>query len=476
MRKHLVALVLVLSLLSPVFGGTAAWADAIDIYWTKHGTDTDLDGAAWYECELRVNISPVPNWKLVDTCPEIARWSMGMTYDSDRQVIVMFGGRDGFAPLADTWEYDGNSWYSVTTSNAPVPRIWHAMAYDSARHRTVLFGGLAYGTSFGDTWEYDGDDWQQITTSHSPPAMSQMSMVYDSWRNKIVLFGGQDYTGDLADTWEYDGTDWTKVDTPVSPPRGTLAAMAFDSARGKVVLFGSGVVSDPGPSDCATWEYDGITWTGVHTATSPPGRWAHAMAYDPARQRIVLFGGYGTTYPSGSEFDDTWEYDGTNWAPISVPTSPAARQQHGMTYDLARGCVVMFGGIGPGGVSGETWEYRGVKPAIEATVDFDPDTLNLKSKGRFVTAYIELPEGYTANDIDVSTVLLDDEIQAEPKPIGIGDYNGNGIDDVMVKFNRFDVQSIAEPGNEVELKLSGQLVNGTAFEGTDTIRVISQGK
>ena len=43
---------------------------------------------------------------------------------------------------------------------------------------------------------------------------------------------------------------------------------------------------------------------------------------------------------------------------------------------------------------------------IEAEVNIDPDTLNVKSKGKWITAYIELPEGYDVNDIDINTVKL----------------------------------------------------------------------
>jgi len=35
-------------------------------------------------------------------------------------------------------------------------------------------------------------------------------------------------------------------------------------------------------------------------------------------------------------------------------------------------------------------------PVITATVDIDPDTLNLRSRGKWITAYIQLLEGYTA--------------------------------------------------------------------------------
>ena len=37
---------------------------------------------------------------------------------------------------------------------------------------------------------------------------------------------------------------------------------------------------------------------------------------------------------------------------------------------------------------------------LEATTDIDPDTLNLKSKAKWVTVYMELPERYDVADID----------------------------------------------------------------------------
>jgi len=114
---------------------------------------------------------------------------------------------------------------------------------------------------------------------------------------------------------------------------------------------------------------------------------------------------------------------------------------------------------------------------VGATVDFDPDTLNLRSKGKMVTVYIELPLGYDVNDIDVGTLFLNGAILAEPKPIEVGDYDGDGISDLMVKFDRAAVQGILlEPGDQVVVTVSGQLINGTPFGGTDTIRVIEKGK
>ena len=117
-----------------------------------------------------------------------------------------------------------------------------------------------------------------------------------------------------------------------------------------------------------------------------------------------------------------------------------------------------------------------VIPIIPATVDFDPDTLNLKSKGKWVTVYIELPvgHGYNVSMINITSVSLNGQILAETRPIEIGDYDGDGIPDLMVKFDRIAVRSILEVGEEVEITISGALIDGRLFEGKDVIRVISE--
>jgi formylglycine-generating enzyme required for sulfatase activity len=116
------------------------------------------------------------------------------------------------------------------------------------------------------------------------------------------------------------------------------------------------------------------------------------------------------------------------------------------------------------------------EPPLQATVDIDPDTLNLKSKGKWITCYIELPEGYDVADIDISTIMLNGQVPAESRPTGILDYDGDGIAELMVKFSRSSVQALLTPGETTELTVTGELVDGTKFEGTETIRVIDPGK
>ncbi|MEW6109738.1 MAG: hypothetical protein AB1632_11320 [Nitrospirota bacterium] len=108
---------------------------------------------------------------------------------------------------------------------------------------------------------------------------------------------------------------------------------------------------------------------------------------------------------------------------------------------------------------------------INATIDFDPDTLNKKSSGKWVVVYIELPAGYNIADIQISSVLLNGAIQAELWPYAVGDHDHDGIPDLMVKFRRDAVTNILPNGENIEVMATGT-VGTTTFEGVDRIRVI----
>lgn len=108
------------------------------------------------------------------------------------------------------------------------------------------------------------------------------------------------------------------------------------------------------------------------------------------------------------------------------------------------------------------------KSPISATIDIDPDTLILKSKGQWITCYITLNEPYDVKDIDISTILFEDTIPAQ-----WGDIQG---DILMVKFDRSDVEDLLPVGT-YNLNVTGELIDGTSFEGnSDEIRVIDPGK
>jgi hypothetical protein len=102
---------------------------------------------------------------------------------------------------------------------------------------------------------------------------------------------------------------------------------------------------------------------------------------------------------------------------------------------------------------------------IDASIEIKPETLNLNRKGVF-TAFIDLPEGYDEQDIDISTV------ECEGAPALKGKMANDGR--LIVKFERKELEGVSL-GDDVELAVSGKLIDNTPFGGSDTIRVIAKG-
>jgi len=312
-----------------------------------------------------------------------------MAYDPVRDRVVLVGGTDGARhEIFDTWEWDGRRWAPIELAGAlPSPRTGHTLAFHAGSRRVVLFGGSHDDTRLGDTWTWNGQRWMAASpaTVEMPPARAYHGMAYDAARDRIVVFGGfnpQVPGRKLGDTWEWDGRSWTRAlpATAAPPPRAT-PAMVFDARRGRAVLVGGG--DDRDEAD-GTWEHDGTRWSLVPAAGyTPRARTGHAVAYDAARGQVVLFGGFSWSAPVPA-LGDTWLWDGHTWSGVQSP-GPPRRHRHAMAYDPARGRVVLFGGTDDrGDVLQDTWEWDGVQwtpmplagdppaPGRHPTMAFDP--------------------------------------------------------------------------------------------------------
>ncbi|HVK84313.1 MAG TPA: DUF4215 domain-containing protein [Kofleriaceae bacterium] len=260
-----------------------------------------------------------------------------MAYDEARQQLVMFGvGKGGAA----TWIFDGTGWHQGPPG--PSARMGAAMAYDPARQRIVLFGGkLPTGvqTEYADTWELDGASWTQVQiTGNRPPARHDHQMAYDATRQRIVLVGGA--TGPLAfesfrsDTWTFDGTTWASI--PAALPAGRKdAGLAFDEARQQLVLVGG--TGSSAATKTEMWALDASTWTLL--ATSVPATNKGELVYDRVRARLVLLGD-----------GNTWEEQATTWtARTDSPIMLSEGYAEAFAYDPVRGRSVLYG-------AGQHWE------------------------------------------------------------------------------------------------------------------------
>jgi len=266
-----------------------------------------------------------------------------MAFAANRSRVVLFGGLGVSNYLYDTWEYNGSTWSQIAAAVSPSARDSHAMVYDSNRGVIVLFGGYNPSTNYlNDTWEYNGSNWQLVNTPQSPPGRHQHTMVYDNQRGVVVLFGGITASStQMDDTWEYNGATWQQVSPTQSPPGRHSHSMAYDSQRGITVLYG-GTANGSDPFN-DTWEFDGTSWQQAAPVVSPPARLASSMVYDSQRDRAVLFGGASRLVPL-NVFNDTWEYN-EDPAPRDRIVEEA-RLDIPMPYDIDRGCPSPYSGCG----------------------------------------------------------------------------------------------------------------------------------
>ena len=133
------------------------------------------------------------------------------------------------------------------------------------------------------------------------------------------------------------------TDTLLPPPVHWESA-AFDAARGRLVLFGGAAIAGAYLSE--TWQWDGTRWTTLADSASSPGpRHAHAMGYDRARSRVVLFGGMVESQDKSipiaqreRRLCDTWSLEGARWTRIDRgDSSPCAIEGIDAASLLSRG-------------------------------------------------------------------------------------------------------------------------------------------
>jgi hypothetical protein len=176
------------------FGGSAGRGSA-------HGDTWEWDGSAWH--------------KAAGSGPP-ARQGHVMVFDSRRNRLVVFGGAGTAAPgqppaqLDDTWEYDGQSWTQLQVTG-PSARASAGATFDSQRGLVIIFGGASRTGMLGDTWAWNGTAWRKLADT-GPEARAMGYLAYDRNRDRIVMFGGREgWPNDLNDTWEWDGARWKRI-------------------------------------------------------------------------------------------------------------------------------------------------------------------------------------------------------------------------------------------------------------------------
>lgn len=143
---------------------------------------------------------------------------------------------------------------------------------------------------------------------------------------------------------------------------------------------------------------------------------------------------------------------------------------------------------GFGNSTAATWAYLDgptsqPAPAVVATVDVNPDRLQVKDQGSgkgMLNAFVELPAGKSLADVVVGSVRLTVKgVALSPASLApvAGDYDADGVPDLAFRFERSGViEALGGSTGDVSVTVSGQLASGGTFSGVDAVTVVAHPK
>ncbi len=344
------------------------------------------------------------DWRLVNTPfarpPQMAEHAMSFDPWTGKMLVHGEGGQI----KSVTWEWDGSTWREVVHPTMP-RRTGHALAPDFAGQQILLRGGqlnqdtwgfrsgqwtkladsasdvgyfqaagmdevrdqvivMGFPTSAPNTytmWSMRGDRFTRLSPATMPPARQAPLLVYHRGLDKLMHFGGSFGSFKFTDTWLWDGATWTEHVSATPPPAVYArpgAALVYDDKRDCIVgVFCTDLYT---VKPLEIWEWKSATgWHKVASAAGPDGVSTFSLAYDPVRQRVVLWGGRNT---QSLPLDDTWEWDGVRWQWMTPINRPPVAGFPALFHVEQLGGIVWVGGmhINTGRTLADVWLWDGI--------------------------------------------------------------------------------------------------------------------
>lgn len=289
-----------------------------------------------------LDLAPTPVWsQLGPAPPHLAYYgNPSVVYAPGRdEVLVEQGGEVWRTALGGTvtWSpFWSGSYYS------PYGRT----AYDPAAGELIVVSsriGEAYAISLAD------GSFRVLAAGDNGDDRSGFALAFDAKRQRVLQHGGWGSLG--WTTWSsmraldlVDGAHWSELSCASGGAHLTRSA-GLDEGNDRLVSYGSTIW---GPN------YNVVTRSLSHpetgavvlepTGTPRPDTWGESMTYDPARKRMVFYGG-----TAGGEYvAETWALSMTDppaWEQLAPAGSgPGPLAFHDAFMDVARDRLVIFGG------------------------------------------------------------------------------------------------------------------------------------
>ena len=318
------------------------------------------------------------------TPPELTQAEHAAAYDPSKSRVIMAWGVSASLLIDEIWEIrlledEKIGWAKLLPSSIkdlPDPRAGHSAVYDTLSQRAIFFGGYTQDGPSNEVWEMVfwedqvNGSWQGSSPLGEAPAPRVgHAAVFDEADHQMIVFGGWDRSGTFFnDLWGLRlGADpspvWEKLSGEIGPGARAEHSSVVDPAKLRMILFGGrNGVSRLNDVWELNWSTGLFNWKELDiTGTPPSARSGHSAVYDAAKDRMIIFGGFD----GKNRLNDIWVLDlsepgSGRWEPVSPEgdLAPAVREQHIAIREANAGSfrMVVFGGNGDS--DGEVWTLK----------------------------------------------------------------------------------------------------------------------
>ncbi len=331
-----------------------------------------------------------------------ARAGAMIAFDTRDNYVVLFGGYGSSGYLNDTWTFAGNQWTQLSFGGVkcggpgqpgcpnelvPPARAFAQMTFDAQDNYVFLFsgegtsgyadGGIPDTSPFADYWSFSGGQWNFLSfisafnaEHHGVVPTYTGSATYDAADKAVLIYGGyQDglgyvSTGFNGEVLEYAGGNWNLMQA--GEPYGATD-VAYDPVSAFTVSFG-GCTSSGSPT-AVTGIYVNDGWNYPSLSPVPGSRCAASAAWDPAIDRVVVFGGA----TESSTYQDTWAYLGGLGVASFTATPGTITVGQSVAFDVAA-----LGGTPP-----YSYAYNGLPAGCSPSSSQYQFTCSFASPGSF---------------------------------------------------------------------------------------------
>lgn len=291
-----------------------------------------------------------------------AREDHTLVVDADGATAWLFGGRDGARTLGDLWrlDLDTDIWTRIDPAGpAPSKRFGHAAAWLPGIGM-VVFGGQAGSDFFDDLWAFDpmAGSWRALPGDGRRPEARYGTCAAVGPDGRLWVSHGFTASGRFGDTraWNPATGRWA-VETPRTgdAPVERCLHDCLWSPDGRFLLYGGQTTGVTSLGD--RWALDPVAgaWSRLTGPDAGPRR-QYAVAADASQAWV--FGGLDD---GDRPRDDLWRWDlvGGGWARVTLADGsdlPSARSGATLVADPARGRLLLFGGTGGQGATADLWQ------------------------------------------------------------------------------------------------------------------------